>query len=319
MSKKLSTKKTKKTTKSKKATSKKSTSKKTSTGSYIYSNPSKTLTGYKSSVVRKMSWDVWVGGEKLGMSRKSCIESITIKETVEGSDSAVLNIADPNLEFIDDNIYLEDKAVKICMYWVGYTYKVEFNGYITAIDIDFGSDGIPTLQITCMDNTYRMNKKKVNKTFKKKTSAQVVQSICKKYGYKCVIQSGYKFTQQKTISQSNQSDIELITRLAQDETYPFTACLVGSTFYYVKQGKLSDTPKCSLTYRDYPNDIISFSPQINTETIESSTGSTNTGKKKSNTATEKTGQNPSKSSTKPAKTKTYTLNTNSRKWHKKTR
>ena len=262
-----------------------------------------TLSGYKEGVVRAMYYDVWIGGVKIGLSKKECIEQINIKETDEGSDSCVFKIADPDFEFINDNIYVENKKVKVILGWYGFTFRIKFNGYISAIDISFGEDGIPLLSITCMDNTYRMNKKKKNRTYKNKTSAQVVKSIVKSYGYKCVIQSGYKFTKQDTISQSNQTDIEFLTNLANSETYPFTATLVGDTFYYVKKGKLSKTPTNTLTYGKYPYDIISFSPQINVETIEEQSGSTNTKKKTSNTSSSKTSQSSTQDSSKEDKSK----------------
>lgn len=279
----------KKSTKRKTATKKK-TNKRIrykNTGNGIVST-NKSTKGYNQEELRAIYYEVFIGGTPLDLGLKECIEKVTIKETVDGSDSCTLQIADPDMVYINDDIYQENKRVKVVMRWHGYSHKVTFEGYISAIDIDFGSDGIPSLVITCMDNTYRMNKEKKTKTFKKKTSAQVVESIVKKYGYKCVIQSGYSFTKQDTISQSEQTDIEFITNLANSETYPFTACLVGNTFYYVKRGKLASTPIHEMTYREFPNDIISFRPQINTEVVEVTAGSTNTGKKKSNVSSAKT-------------------------------
>ena len=312
----------------KKSTKRKTTHKKKSTKKVTYSNgivnAKKTSKGYKQEVLRSIHYDVYIGGKLLGLDRKECIEKISIVETVDGSDSCVIQIADPDMVYINDNLYEENKRVKVVMYWHGYTHKVTFEGYITAIDIDFGSGGIPSLVITCMDNTYRMNKEKKTRTFKKKTSAKVVETICKKYGFKCVIQSGYHFTKQDTISQSDQTDIEFITGLANSETYPFTACLVGKTFYYVKMGKLSSTPIHEMTYRDFPNDIISFNPQINTEVVEVTSGSTNTSKKKSNVSNAKSnGTNSTGNTSKQAKkkksrtSKKVKLNPSNGTWTKK--
>ena len=282
-------------------------------------NKKKTLSGYQQGV-RAVVYDVWIGGNKLDITRKQCINQISIKETVEGSDSATLTIADPNFLYINDSIYQENKKVKIKMGLVGYTYRCTFNGYISAIDINFGNDGLPVLSIVCMDNTYRMHRKKVNKTYKNKTSAQIVKSIAKKYGFKCVIQSGYKFTKQSTINQSNQTDIEFLTGLANSETYPFTCCLVDKTLYYVKMGKLDKTATNSLTYRDYPHDIISFSPKINTETIELTSGATKTSTKKSNISSVSNGKSKTNDSSNSDKTKpkkaSYTYNPANKTWKK---
>lgn len=216
--------------------------------------------------VLAVKYDVWISGTKLGVNKKSYITSVEIKETVSGSDTATLQVLDPDFNYLEDNIFLEENTIKIEIGWSNTTHKETFEGYISAIDIDFGSDGIPKLSITCMDNTHTMNRTKKNATFKNCTSADVVKKKCAEYGYTCVVESGYKFTVQETITQSDQTDIDFITKLADDEVYPFTARLVGNTFYYVKMGKLEETPKATLTYRKYPHSIISFSPKINKET-----------------------------------------------------
>lgn len=232
-----------------------------------------------------IKYDVWISGTKLGIKKKQCINSIDITDRVEGSNSATLVITDPDFLFIEDNIFIEDNTIKIKLGWDNTTYREEFDGYISAIDIDFNSDGTPVLTITCMDNTHKMNREKKNETFKNCTSADVVKKKCAEYGFTCIIDKDYSFTVEETITQSNQTDIDFITKLAGDEVYPFTARLVGNTFYYVKMGKL-ETPKMTLSYRKYPHDIISFSPKINKETkqVKISASNINTGDKSINKA-----------------------------------
>lgn len=244
------------------------------------------MSKYKQGGILAIVYDVWISGTKLGMSKKACINSISIKETVEGSDTATLQITDPEFLFIEDNIFLEDNSIKIKLGWDNTTYRVEFQGYISAIDINFDSTGCPKLTVTCMDNTHIMNRTKKNNTFKNCTSADVVKKIVQSYGYTCVVDSSYSFTTQETITQSNQTDIDFITKLAGDEVYPFTARLVGNTFYYVKMGKL-ETPKMTLTYKKYPHEVISFSPKINKESkqVEISSASVNTSDKSLTTST----------------------------------
>lgn len=238
------------------------------------------MSKYKQGDILAIIYDVWISGTKLGMNKKACINSIEIKETVEGSDTATLQITDPEFLYIEDNIFLEDNTIKIKLGWSGTTYREEFEGYIGAIDINFDSSGCPKLTVTCMDNTHVMNRAKKNETFSNCTSADVVKKKCAEYGFTCVIDSDYEFKVQETITQSDQTDIEFISKLAKDEVYPFTARLVGNTFYYVKMGKL-ETPKMELTYRKYPHEIISFSPKINKETkqVEISSASVDTGSK----------------------------------------
>ena len=229
---------------------------------------------YTDGEVLAISYDIWISGSKLDMTKKQCINSVDIKETVDGADTATIRISDPEFLFIEDDIFIEENEIKISLGWSNTTYRVEFDGYISAIDIEFTSTGIPQVTVTCMDNTHTMNRKKNNNTFKNCTSADVVKRICQEYGFTCVVESGYEFTIQETITQSDQTDIDFLQKLAKDEVYPFTARLVGNTFYYVKKGSLGDSVM-TLTYLKYPHEIISFSPKINKETkkveIEKST------------------------------------------------
>lgn len=244
------------------------------------------MSSYKQGEILAIVYDVWISGTKLALDKKACINSIEIKETVEGSDVATIHITDPEFLYIEDNIFIEENTIKIKLGWDNTTYRVTFQGYISAVDIDFDSSGCPKLTITCMDNTHVMNRKKKNNTYKNCTSADVVKKIVKSYGYTCVIDSNYSFTEQETLTQSNQTDIDYITKLAGDEVHPFTARLVGNTFYYVKMGKLT-TPKMTLTYKKYPHEVISFNPKINKESkqVEISSSSVDTGSKSVSTTT----------------------------------
>lgn len=247
------------------------------------------MSSYIQDEVLAVIYRIWIGGSEIDLSKKNCINSIEIKETVEGSDVATITIYDPNFLFINDNIFIEDNPVKISLGWDSSTYRSDFNGYISAIDIDFENTGCPKLTIICMDNTHEMNRKKKDATYSNCTSAEVVKKIVQEYGFSCVIDSDYEFTRKETITQSHQTDIDFITKLAGDEVHPFTARLVGNTFYYVKMGKMG-TPSMDLTYRKYPHEIISFSPRINKETkqIEITSSSIDTGSKDESDSTGKT-------------------------------
>lgn len=246
------------------------------------------MSNYKQGDVLALRYNVWISGTMLGIEKKQCIKSINIKETTEGADQATVVIADPNFWFIEDNIFIEDNKIKIMLGWSCSSYRVTFDGYISLVDIDFASDGVPVLTLTCMDGTHTMNRAKKNETFKDCTSVDVVKRKCAEYGFTCVIEPGYEFKKQETITQSNQTDIDFITKLAGDEVYPFTARLVGSTFYYVKKGKL-ETPVMTLRYVKYPHEIISFKPKINKESkqVEIKSSSMTTSDKSVSTSTGK--------------------------------
>ena len=280
------------------------------------------MSKYKQGGILSIVYDVWISGTKMGIDKKECINSIEIKETVDGADTATIQITDPEFLYIEDDIFIEDNTIKIKLGWDNTTYRETFEGYISAIDIDFNSNGCPKLTVTCMDKTHIMNRTKKDATFKNTTSANVVKQICKKYGYNVVVDSSYKFEVQETITQSHQTDIDFITKLANDEVYPFSARLVGNTFYYVKKGKL-ETPKMTLTYKKYPHEVISFNPKINKETkqVEIKSSSINTSNKSTSNTTGKvdsrSGSSSSNGSSSSKKSSGgYTYNPKTKKWTK---
>lgn len=217
------------------------------------------------SKVLSCYWNIHINGKELDKFRKECIESIDIVEQCDGSDTCTILINDPDFYFIEDNIFIEEATISASIGWHGDTHRVNFTGYISAIDISFPDSGFPVLSIYCLDNSHVMNRKKKSRSWDKVTSATVVKKIAQEYGFKCVIESGYTFTTEDTISQSNVTDIEFCENLAKNEREPFMCKLVGNTLYYVKKGILKE-PTSTLYYKKFPYDVISFSPRIDKET-----------------------------------------------------
>lgn len=281
-----------------------------------------------SKEILAINYDVWISGTLLDIEKKQCISTVQIQETVDGSDICTIVINDPEFLFIEDNIFIEDNKVKVRLGWSDVTYRVNFEGYISAIDIDFANDGIPKLTMTCMDNTHIMNRTKKDNTYKDTTSAEVVKKIIKSYGFKCVVDTSYSYEKQETITQSDSTDIDFINKMASDEVYPFTSRLIGDTFYYVKKGNLT-TPKMTLTYLKYPHEIISFKPKINKESIKKEITSskvdpstkkvTSTKLTSTKTSDSKTSDGGGSASSKPsantASGNSYTYNPKTGKWN----
>lgn len=238
------------------------------------------------SKVLSCYWNVTINGKELDKQRKECIESIDIVEQCDGSDTCTLVVNDPNFYFIEDNIFVEEATVSVAMGWHGDIHRVTFAGYISAIDINFPDSGFPVLSIFCLDNSHVMNRKKKKRSWDNVTNADVVKKIAQEYGFKCVVESGYTFKTEDTISQSGTSDIEFCESLADSEREPFMCKLVGDTIYYVKKGILKD-PSTTVYYKKFPYDVMSFSPKINKETKqeEVSSADINTDTKKVDSAT----------------------------------
>lgn len=271
-------------------------------------------------------YKVFLNGKKLDDDRFNSIQSINIEENSKGSDTCTMDVQDPNFVFIEDNIFSKEATVKVVIGAKGFK-EFTFNGYISAIDISFPDTGAPTLSIFCLDKTHLMNTKKKSRTWSKVTRADVAKKIAAEYGLSFSLQSGYKGTVEDTISQSDQTDIEFLESLAENEYELFMCKVIDKTVHYKKMGVLK-TPVATFKYREYPYDIISFSPQVTKEDVkESSTNSdVSTSTKSTYTSTStpsSSGASPSGSSKKSnavepqssaVPQKGYTYNSKTGKW-----
>lgn len=212
-------------------------------------------------------WSVAINGVGLDLQRKRCINSLQIATNCDGSDVATLGIVDKNMEYINDNIFVEDATIAITMMFVGTTDKITFNGYISAIDIDFPEEGMPNITLTCLDNSHVMNRTKKKRSWDNVTRLQVAQKIAAEYGFKFEGETSYAGKKEDTISQSNETDIDFLESLAGQEDELYMCKLVGTTLRYKKKGILS-TPVMTVNYKQYPYEVKSFSPRINKETMQ---------------------------------------------------
>ena len=152
-------------------------------------------------------YNVHLNGKPLSEDRRNCIESVSIEELDNGSNTCSIIMNDPEFKYIEDNIFIEEATVFAEFGWWGETYRDTFSGYVSAIDISFPDNGYPQLTIFCLDDTHIMNRKKKTRSWDKVTRADVVKKIAAEYGFKCVIQSGYSSTVEDSISQSGVTDI----------------------------------------------------------------------------------------------------------------
>ena len=219
-------------------------------------------------LVKSCFWELQINNSPISDDRRNCVESISIEENDAGSDTMTIDIEDPEFLFIEDDIFVPDAPISASIGWYDDTYRVTFDGYISAIDINFPESGYPKMTINCIDKTHLMNRKKKKRSWDNVTRADVVQKIAQEYGFKCVISPDYKGEKEETISQSDETDIAFCESLAGEEKGGIYKCkLKGNTLYYVEKGVL-ENPVADLAYKEYPYDIISFNPQINRETKE---------------------------------------------------
>ena len=232
----------------------------------------------------RCAFGLTINNKQMGGEMLSKVTDISVDLEVGVPDSITITINDVEGEFIEDEIIVKE-APLICSVVLHDTEECiyYFSGFISAIDIKFNESFCPVMTLHCMDETHRANKEKRKRSWTSKTSAQVVQEICKEYGWKCYVEPSYPFPVQASITQNNKTDLEFLKELADDELDLFVANLVTekdgkSTMYYVIEGFIDKENAIQLEYGETPYDIISFSPQLNKESRQSKSESSNINK-----------------------------------------
>lgn len=211
-------------------------------------------------------WAMSISGKNIDYTDKLQISSITIDESVKGSDTLTVAFYDPEMRFIEDDLYLKDVPISFDMWYHGSTEKSSFYGYISEIHIEFPEMGSPRMELYCLDKTHLMQRVKNTQTWDNVRSIDIVRQKCARYGFNLVSQVDYIYIREESISQSDQTDIEFLESLANSERELFVAKLVGDTFFYVRLGIMSD-PSFELYYRDSANrnNVKYFNPTIDKE------------------------------------------------------
>lgn len=232
----------------------------------------------------RCAFGLTINNKQMGEDMLTKVTDISVDLEVGVPDSITITINDIEGKFIEDEIIVKEAPIvcsvilldtEECMYY--------FSGFISAIDIKFTEGFVPVMELHCMDETHRANKEKKKRSWSNKTSAQVVQEICKEYGWKCYVEPSYPFPVQSSITQNDKTDLEFLKELADDELDLFVANLVTekdgkSTMYYVIEGFIDKKNAVQLEYGETPYDIISFSPQLNKESRQSKSSSSNVNK-----------------------------------------
>lgn len=211
-------------------------------------------------------YELYLNGARLPLEAKKLIESISVTESACGCSSARVVVNDMDFAFIDEDIFARDVPVRIEGGWDGGAHMFAFEGYVAAVDADFGERGHPVLSLCLMDATYLMSLEEKTRTWQNATSAEAVASIAAEYGFAAgFAPKGYAFAREECISQSNMTDIAFIRQLADRESDVFAVHLRGGTLFYgIREAA---EPVADLWYARGTTDIISFSPRISRATV----------------------------------------------------
>lgn len=203
-------------------------------------------------------YEIYLANEKLSSSLKKYIVSVEVEESDTEADVGRISVADIDFKFSNMTKLSENMPVKIYM---GHkkNHRLMLKGVISYIEADFGEDGVPYIVIGATDNTSRMTFKTKSRTWKNKKSSEVVKSIAKAYGFKAEVQESLNVIEQ--ITQEEETDAQLISRLAEDEGYIFFYSSDKGTLYWGERFK-GLTATDNLYYNSGDHSVITFKPTL---------------------------------------------------------
>ena len=214
---------------------------------------------------------IYINGElsELPEGMRSLIESYDYETEESGATTISFTVYDPDFVLLNSSILVEDTAVYFEYGWANDWNNIKrFNGYISAIDVEFNDGGYPSLTITCMDETHKMNREEKSRTFENMKRSDIAKQIFGEYGIPCfVMDSGEQGEDiEEEITQSKETDISFLQNLAGEVIGSVFICYVDNGMGYFCPRDLGQEPILDFHYRDSEgNDIKSFSCSINKE------------------------------------------------------
>ena len=208
-----------------------------------------------------------------GKSFKNQVEGAVISDMrfstpIDGSKSLEVNIQDPYFEVIGSDIYVKDTPISATLSASDSSINEHFEGYISAIDVNFPNDGIPTINIMGIDCSHLLNAKRKSRTWSNVTRVSVMEQIAKEHGiaFECGDEVD-KTTIIESIVQDDVTDLELLEELKQDEGDNYILSFADGKMVFDKIN--FKAKNCGvLEYKTGKCNLMSFSPQVNKETKE---------------------------------------------------
>lgn len=201
-------------------------------------------------------FEIFIDGKEIPESYYKLVEEVTYESHASGSDIATIIIKDPFMQIIDDSRIIRGMRITLKGGWV-MDVANWLDGYIAMVDVEFPESGDPTITLNCMDESFLMDRADVKDNYANMTFAQLSQLIGHKYGLRANGTPTDKTHEE--LSQNNESDMKFLLRVADDEDLVIKV-VKGTITWKPKEeiGKSQDT----LTWRDYPFNLKSFSPRV---------------------------------------------------------
>ena len=199
---------------------------------------------------------ITMNGSELPQHLRSSVVSVEVTESDSEANMGVITVHDAMYKWV--NLSSLKKKAKMTI-TLGHEKKnrLMIDGEIQFIEADYGDDGIPVLNIGVVDLTSQMHSKKKNRVWKSKSGLQVAKAVAGEYGF--TVKSKGTSPVRDQITQEEETDAQLIARLAEDDGFVFHLIVDAKTIYY--GDRFSDLQeKDTLFYNSGDHTVISFTP-----------------------------------------------------------
>lgn len=278
------------------------------------------------STVLAKWYKLTINGEEISDAIKRRITEITLNVKETGSSTLAIKLEDDEMQFLSSEYLVKEAKVSFKCAWYDSRAKMaEFVGYISVVDTDFGKQ--TKLTITCMDESFVMDRTEETKKWEKVKVSDVAKEIFQKYGLTPHIDDT-KYTED-SISQSNQTDANFMNSLVGKVTDKvFIWYVTGKDGYFVER-KMLESSSSTLGFKTGNNQIQSFNPRLTkgklkvkktSANVDSKTGKTHktvtTAEPSESTKNNKAGTNKGTATGKSSSGKSMKYNSKTKKWRK---
>lgn len=210
---------------------------------------------------------ITIDGKSMPSADLQRIQNIDIKFQSTGASNCTITMYDPDLKYLNEkNMYKERVPINVRVTWNNQT--TTFVGFL--VDITASIDVVHIIKLNCMDESYKLDRNKIKKNWGKKKRSDIAREIFRKYGLTPVIDtsedkpstSGESDKSNSEITQSDETDMAFLKKLADQEKYEWLCYVRNGKGYYCKK-RLVESPVDKLQYRKGNYQITSFSPSIN--------------------------------------------------------
>lgn len=134
---------------------------------------------------------------------------VTVEDSIHLPDMFCIRLHDPRLHWVDSQTFAEGKEVEISAAprEGGRATKL-ITGEITAIEPDFGMDGVPILTVRGYDRSHRLHRGRHTRSFLQMTDSDIATRIAQEEGLKAKVDSTRQV--HDYVFQNNQTNMEFL-------------------------------------------------------------------------------------------------------------